>query len=147
MPCAQSRFLQILVRTLCVLGVGMIMGDGVLTPAISVVSAIEGLGQIPGGGGTIERSESASHLPAFKHAPSHVPPCTGLPDSAVCVMCIIQCSRPAQAPRLCWARLYGWFQGLMCVQRASFASQGCATLALVHSQIRASCVLLQSGLW
>lgn len=55
--CAQSRFLQIVVRTLCVLGVGMIMGDGVLTPAISVVSAIEGLGQIPGGGGNIERSE------------------------------------------------------------------------------------------
>lgn len=39
------------------LGVGMIMGDGVLTPAISVVSAIEGLGQIPGGGGNIERSK------------------------------------------------------------------------------------------
>jgi len=55
--CLQTRFLQILVRTLCVLGVGMIMGDGVLTPAISVVSAIEGLGQIPGGGGNIERSK------------------------------------------------------------------------------------------
>jgi hypothetical protein len=54
----QTRFLQVVVRTLCVLGVGMIMGDGVLTPAISVVSAIEGLGQIPGGAGNIDRSES-----------------------------------------------------------------------------------------
>ena len=53
----QTRFLQVVVRTLCVLGVGMIMGDGVLTPAISVVSAIEGLGQIPGGAGNIDRSE------------------------------------------------------------------------------------------
>ncbi|CAK0787458.1 hypothetical protein CVIRNUC_010678 [Coccomyxa viridis] len=51
----EGRFLQIVIRTLCVLGVGMIMGDGVLTPAISVVSAIEGLGNIPGGGGNIPR--------------------------------------------------------------------------------------------
>ena len=57
----QGRFLQIVIRTLCVLGVGMIMGDGVLTPAISVVSAIEGLGNIPGGGGNIPRSQSPSH--------------------------------------------------------------------------------------
>ena len=55
--CVQGRFLQIVIRTLCVLGVGMIMGDGVLTPAISVVSAIEGLGNIPGGGGNIPRSQ------------------------------------------------------------------------------------------
>ena len=72
----QSRFLQILVRTLCVLGVGMIMGDGVLTPAISVISAIEGLGQIPGGGGTLERSkpDTSAHT---QHASSHVLPCNG----------------------------------------------------------------------
>ena len=70
--CSQSRFLQILVRTLCVLGVGMIMGDGVLTPAISVVSAIEGLGQIPGGGGTLERSECTHHSSTHKHALSYV---------------------------------------------------------------------------
>lgn len=59
--CVQGRFLQIVIRTLCVLGVGMIMGDGVLTPAISVVSAIEGLGNVPGGGGNIPRSQSPSH--------------------------------------------------------------------------------------
>ena len=59
--CMQGRFLQIVIRTLCVLGVGMIMGDGVLTPAISVVSAIEGLGNIPGGGGNIPRSQSPNH--------------------------------------------------------------------------------------
>ena len=56
--CVQGSFLQNVIRTLCVLGVGMIMGDGVLTPAISVVSAIEGLGNIPGGGGNISRSQS-----------------------------------------------------------------------------------------
>ena len=33
------------IRTLVVIGVGMIMGDGVLTPAVSVVSAVEGLSQ------------------------------------------------------------------------------------------------------
>ncbi|KAK9823651.1 hypothetical protein WJX72_004427 [[Myrmecia] bisecta] len=37
------RSLQLIVRIMVVIGVGAIMGDGVLTPAISVVSAIEGL--------------------------------------------------------------------------------------------------------
>ena len=69
----QTRFLQILVRTLCVLGVGMIMGDGVLTPAISVISAIEGLGQIPGGGGTLERSKRAHQLCIHMYSPCHAP--------------------------------------------------------------------------
>ncbi len=32
-----------IIRVLVVLGVGAIMGDGVLTPAISVVSSIEGV--------------------------------------------------------------------------------------------------------
>ncbi len=40
---AQNRLVQVVIRTLVVVGVGMIMGDGVLTPAVSVVSAIEGL--------------------------------------------------------------------------------------------------------
>ena len=40
---AQNRTVQVVIRTLVVVGVGMIMGDGVLTPAVSVVSAIEGL--------------------------------------------------------------------------------------------------------
>ena len=39
----QSQCVQRTVRVLVVLGVGMIMGDGVLTPAVSVVSACEGL--------------------------------------------------------------------------------------------------------
>ena len=43
--CAQNRHTQNILRVLVVAGVGMIMGDGVLTPAISVVSACEGLQQ------------------------------------------------------------------------------------------------------
>ena len=43
--CAQNGHTQNVIRVLVVLGVGMIMGDGVLTPAISVVSACEGLQQ------------------------------------------------------------------------------------------------------
>jgi hypothetical protein len=39
----QNKTLQVVIRTLVVVGVGMIMGDGVLTPAVSVVSAVEGL--------------------------------------------------------------------------------------------------------
>lgn len=42
---AQNRHTQSILRVLVVAGVGMIMGDGVLTPAISVVSACEGLQQ------------------------------------------------------------------------------------------------------
>ncbi len=42
---AQNHHTQNIIRVLVVLGVGMIMGDGVLTPAISVVSACEGLQQ------------------------------------------------------------------------------------------------------
>lgn len=50
-----------------VLGVGLIMGDGVLTPAISVVAAIEGLQTgIP----SITRSTSASSPP---HQPVPTP--------------------------------------------------------------------------
>lgn len=50
-----------------VLGVGLIMGDGVLTPAISVVSAIEGLQTgIP----SITRSASP---PSLAHQPTHPP--------------------------------------------------------------------------
>ena len=45
MPGLQNRRLQVVIRTLVVIGVGMIMGDGVLTPAVSVVSAVEGLSQ------------------------------------------------------------------------------------------------------
>ncbi|CAL8467497.1 g7035 [Coccomyxa elongata] len=41
----ESRHTQSILRVLVVAGVGMIMGDGVLTPAISVVSACEGLQQ------------------------------------------------------------------------------------------------------
>lgn len=51
----QSRHTQNVIRVLVVLGVGMIMGDGVLTPAISVVSACEGLQQASS---SITRSES-----------------------------------------------------------------------------------------
>ena len=44
----RQRFIEHRITQRCllvavVLGVGLIMGDGVLTPAISVVSAIEGL--------------------------------------------------------------------------------------------------------
>ncbi|EIE24503.1 potassium transporter [Coccomyxa subellipsoidea C-169] len=41
----ENRHTQNILRVLVVAGVGMIMGDGVLTPAISVVSACEGLQQ------------------------------------------------------------------------------------------------------
>ena len=39
----EHKFTQRCLLVAVVLGVGLIMGDGVLTPAISVVSAIEGL--------------------------------------------------------------------------------------------------------
>lgn len=39
----RSKAFQRSIRVAVVIGVGMIMGDGVLTPAISVVSAAEGL--------------------------------------------------------------------------------------------------------
>ena len=35
--------MQNVIRTLVVIGVGMILGDGVLTPSVSVLSAMEGL--------------------------------------------------------------------------------------------------------
>ena len=71
----QGRFLQIVIRTLCVLGVGMIMGDGVLTPAISVISAIEGLGNIPGGAGNIPRSQSRPDHTALSPCQCSAIPC------------------------------------------------------------------------
>ena len=40
---AQNKHMQNVIRTLVVIGVGMIMGDGVLTPSVSVLSAMEGL--------------------------------------------------------------------------------------------------------
>ena len=39
----QNTHMQNVIRTLVVIGVGMIMGDGVLTPSVSVLSAMEGL--------------------------------------------------------------------------------------------------------
>ena len=41
--CCQNTRMQNVIRTLVVIGVGMIMGDGVLTPSVSVLSALEGL--------------------------------------------------------------------------------------------------------
>jgi hypothetical protein len=61
----QNYHTQNVLRVLVVLGVGMIMGDGVLTPAISVVSACEGLQQASE---SITRSEQQQH-PA-QQAPS-----------------------------------------------------------------------------
>ena len=40
---AQNKHTQNVIRTLVVIGVGMILGDGVLTPSVSVLSAMEGL--------------------------------------------------------------------------------------------------------
>lgn len=39
----EHKVTQLVLLVLVVLGVGLILGDGVLTPAISVVSAVEGL--------------------------------------------------------------------------------------------------------
>ena len=50
-----------MIRVLVVLGVGMIMGDGVLTPAISVVSACEGLQQASA---AVTRSARPFHPPS-----------------------------------------------------------------------------------
>ena len=61
MLCVQSRFLQLMLRTLCVLGVGMIMGDGVLTRLPSLSSLpLRAWATIPGGRRQhLERSEWA----------------------------------------------------------------------------------------
>jgi len=40
---AQNTHMQNVIRTLVVVGVGMILGDGILTPSVSVLSAVEGL--------------------------------------------------------------------------------------------------------
>jgi hypothetical protein len=40
---AQNKHMQNVIRTLVVVGVGMILGDGILTPSVSVLSAMEGL--------------------------------------------------------------------------------------------------------
>ena len=106
--CVQGRFLQIVIRTLCVLGVGMIMGDGVLTPAISVVSAIEGLGNIPGGGGNIPRSQSPNQTAfspcqccALSASPNHLRNTPSVPAASSAVRLTIVssqalCMRPFQ---------------------------------------------------
>lgn len=57
----QNRHTQNILRVLVVAGVGMIMGDGVLTPAISVVSACEGLQQASA---NITRCEPPCLLPS-----------------------------------------------------------------------------------
>lgn len=89
----QTRFLQVVVRTLCVLGVGMIMGDGVLTPAISVVSAIEGLGQIPGGAGNIDRSE-CPHLALLQmHSSLRIVKCPVRLQAGLVLVCVGQVVR------------------------------------------------------
>lgn len=51
-----GRHLQI-IRVLVVFGVGAIIGDGVLTPALSVLSSIEGLHEVA----TISQGEMLSH--------------------------------------------------------------------------------------
>jgi K+ potassium transporter len=47
-----------------VLGVGAVMGDGVLTPAVSVVSAVEGLKLAASGISQGEKSKALRHRPA-----------------------------------------------------------------------------------
>lgn len=62
----QMKWLQKALDVIVVFGVGFLLGDGVLTPAISVVSAVEGLQIAPGVGGSISRSGPPPSLP-----PSH----------------------------------------------------------------------------
>ncbi len=54
--------MQVALRTLVVIGVGMIIGDGVLTPSISVLSSIEGLAVAAPGNPSLQKGQRA-HAP------------------------------------------------------------------------------------
>jgi K+ transporter len=51
--------MQVALRTLVVVGVGMIVGDGVLTPSISVLSSIEGLAVAAPGNASLQKGQRA----------------------------------------------------------------------------------------
>ena len=55
----QSKHTQAVLRTLVVLGVGMIMGDGVLTPSVSVLSSMEGLAVADPGNPRLQKGQRA----------------------------------------------------------------------------------------
>ena len=48
------------------LGVGMIMGDGVLTPSVSVLSSMEGLAVADPSNPRLQKGERAPHAKPFK---------------------------------------------------------------------------------
>jgi hypothetical protein len=56
---AQGKRMQVALRTLVVVGVGMIAGDGVLTPSISVLSSIEGLAVAVPGNPSLQKGQRA----------------------------------------------------------------------------------------
>ena len=50
-----------MLRTLVVLGVGMSLGDGVLTPSVSVLSSLEGLAVADPSNPRLQKGERAPH--------------------------------------------------------------------------------------
>lgn len=69
----QKVWLQKGLDIIVVFGVGFLLGDGVLTPAISVVSAVEGLQIAPGVGNSISRSGPPPSLARFTVPPLSQP--------------------------------------------------------------------------
>ena len=51
--------MQTVLRTLVVIGVGMVLGDGVLTPSVSVLSSMEGLAVADPSNPRIQKGERA----------------------------------------------------------------------------------------
>ncbi len=54
--------MQTVLRTLVVIGVGMVLGDGVLTPSVSVLSSMEGLAVADPSNPLIQKGERAPPL-------------------------------------------------------------------------------------
>ncbi len=76
----QSGFARLLLLMLVLLATSMIIGDGVLTPAISVISAISGIEQASP---NITNSENASRPPTLRLPLSCFTLCPTAPQQAV----------------------------------------------------------------
>ena len=83
----QSGFARLLLLMLVLLATSMIIGDGVLTPAISVISAISGIEQASP---NITNSENASPPPIFRLPLSCFTLCPTAPQQAVHLLSYMQ---------------------------------------------------------
>lgn len=65
---AQNKRVQAVLRIAVVLGVGMIVGDGVLTPSMSVLSSIEGLAVADPTNPHMQKGQRARPVAALVHS-------------------------------------------------------------------------------